>query len=174
MLLCQRAIPPRPSPPCASIARGVCRGLILTLERIPCRSECATMFCPISEPLCGIEIEKLQCPRDGSRASLPGSVSSPQTLPRGPATATLERNPCGIWRGAPSQFRRPAFCRTHPIVRPPPDPPPSRASLHCHREPSLHCLPTSIALEARSILALEAPLARHTRPPASQHTIRGV
>jgi len=30
--------------------------------------------------------EKLQRPGDGSRASLPGSASSPQTLPRGPAT----------------------------------------------------------------------------------------
>jgi len=32
-------------------------------------------------------------------------------------------------------------------LAPPPNPLPSRASLHCHREPSPHCRPTSIALE---------------------------
>ena len=35
--------------------------------------------------------EKLQRPANGSRASLPGSVSFPQTLPRGPATERPSR-----------------------------------------------------------------------------------
>ena len=122
--------------------------------------------------------EKLQCPGDESRASLPGSVSSPQTLPRGPATERPFREICAVCGAAHLlNFRVDGvvqlFVAHIPYRALPLNPQPSRASLHCHREPSPHCPPISISLEARSILALGAPLARHTRPPASWRTLLG-
>ena len=64
--------------------------------------------------------------------------------------ATLQRNPCGMWFGAPSQspsrWRRPLLRRAHLLPCAPPEPPPLLRLPPFPQRPSPHLPPTSNAL----------------------------
>ena len=81
-----------------------------------------------------------------------GSASFPPALPRGLATEQpfLQRNPCGMWFGAPSQspsrWRRPALRCAHLLTCGSPETPALPRLPRFTQRPSPYCLPTSIAL----------------------------
>jgi len=85
--------------------------------------------------------------------------------------ATLQRNPCGMWFGAPSQspsrWRRPLLRRAHLLPCAPPEPPPLLRLPPFPQRPSPHCPPHFECSwrEPPSILALGAP---RTRPTSCQ------